>query len=60
MIARYWNTFETLAEIARETAKNDNSAWEIAIHDESGVLGVTLVEPLGSQRKLTYVHQKHV
>jgi len=32
MINRYWTTFETLAEIEREreTAKNDNSAWEFA------------------------------
>jgi len=29
MINRYWTTFETLVEI--ETAKNNNSAWEIVV-----------------------------
>jgi len=35
MINRYWTTFETLVEIEREgeTAKNDNSAWEIVYVD---------------------------
>jgi len=32
MINRYWTTFETLTEIERETAKNDNSECEIAFN----------------------------
>ena len=31
MINRYWTTSETLSEIEREAAMNDNSAWEIDI-----------------------------